>query len=114
MVGRFLLAFVLVILAFSASPSEAGMECTAAVRYLVPCTPFLVGFGPEAPSASCCAGAQDVFKQADTPEARRDLCKCLKNAITGIGAIPERAKQLPEFCKIDVPVPIDENADCSK
>jgi hypothetical protein len=31
-----------------------------------------------------------------------------------MGVKPERAKQISNLCKIDVPVPIDPNVDCSK
>jgi hypothetical protein len=114
MKGWSVLAFGLVILVFNASPSGAAITCLEAITTLIPCELFLVGFGPAAPSSFCCMGAENVYKQANTTQSRRVLCECFKQAALDIGALPERAKLLPQLCKIHITVPIDANVNCSK
>jgi hypothetical protein len=113
--GCAVLAFGLMFLVLNASgrPSD-DITCKDAVTALLPCQSFLVGSGPTTPTAACCVGAQNVLKQAATSEVRKALCECFKKAGKEMGVKPERAKQIPDLCKIDVPVPIDPNVDCSK
>ncbi|KAF5472728.1 hypothetical protein F2P56_009421 [Juglans regia] len=113
--GWSVFAFGMVIMALGASLSDAEISCTEALRSLIPCTPFLVGFGSSAPNVVCCMGVQHVFEQANTTTTRRDLCQCFQNAASQIGALPERVKELPQFCNIHVTLPInDANVNCSK
>lgn len=114
MKGWSVLAFGLVILVFNASPSDATITCLDAIVTLIPCELFLVGFGPAAPSSSCCMGAEYVYKQANTTQSRRVLCECFKQAAIDIGALPERAQLLPQLCKIHITVPIDAHVNCNK
>ncbi|KAJ7967757.1 Non-specific lipid-transfer protein [Quillaja saponaria] len=107
MMGWFALACWLLLLVISA------ITCKEAIRSLAPCVPFLEGSGPEQPTVSCSTGAQDLFKKATTPETRRALCDCLKNAAAQLLIKQERAKLLPQLCKINLPVPIDPNINCS-
>ena len=107
------LAFGLMILVLNASASPSNdITCQAAVTDLMPCQPFLVGFGPATPSFTCCEGAQNILNQATTTATRRALCDCFKNAAKAFGINPDRAIQLPQLCKINVPVPLDPNVDC--
>lgn len=114
MKGWSVLAFGLVILVFNASPSEPTITCNEAITSLIPCQPFLVGFGPATPSVFCCMDAEDLFELANTTKTRRALCECFKQAATEIGVLPERAQLLPQFCKIHVSVPVDAHVNCSK
>nr|XP_004513718.2 non-specific lipid-transfer protein A-like [Cicer arietinum] len=88
------------------------ISCPGAIFSLVPCVPFLTGLG-SAPSASCCAGANNVFQKADNVQARRDLCNCLKGASSKFGVNSDKAKQLPQLCNINLSFPIDLNIDCN-
>ncbi|KAG2684392.1 hypothetical protein I3760_10G075000 [Carya illinoinensis] len=108
-----ILAFGMVITALGASLSVAEISCSEALRSLITCTPFLVGFGSDAPDTVCCMGVQYVFEQANTTATRRDLCQCFQNFASEIGALPERVKELPQFCNIHVTLPIDANVNCS-
>ncbi|KAJ7967750.1 Non-specific lipid-transfer protein [Quillaja saponaria] len=95
-----------------------AITCNEAIRSLAPCVPFLEGSGPEQqPTASCCTGAQDFSQKATNPETRRALCDCLKNATASSPAVPnikqERVKNLPQLCKISLPVPLDPNILCN-
>lgn len=113
--GCAVLAFGLMFLVLNASGRPSNdISCQDAVTALLPCQSFLVGSGPATPTAACCLGAQNVLKQATTIVVRKTLCECFKKAGTEMGVKPERAKQIPNLCKIDVPVPIDPNVDCSK
>jgi hypothetical protein len=115
MMGFVVLAFGLMFFALNASGRPSNdISCTDAIIDLLPCQPFLVSPGPALPTDACCQGAQTVLQQATTTEVRKSLCECFKNAAKGLGVNPENAKQLPSFCKIQTPVPIDPNIDCSK
>jgi len=73
-----------------------------------------VGSAPPTLLPVAYVGAQNVLKQAATSEIRKTLCECFKKIGKDMGVKPERAKQISNLCKIDVPVPIDPNVDCSK
>ncbi|XP_065876488.1 non-specific lipid-transfer protein-like [Euphorbia lathyris] len=90
-----------------------AISCQEAVATLNPCLSFLVG--KEAmPSAACCLGAEKVKEEATTTQIRRDLCSCFKQAAASFGIIADKAKQIPDLCHVQVPVPIDPNIDCTK
>lgn len=55
-----------------------------------------------------------MFQQANTTQIRRDFCECVKRAAAQLGFKPERAKQIPDFCGIELKFSIDPNVDCSK
>ncbi|XP_059440656.1 non-specific lipid-transfer protein-like [Corylus avellana] len=115
MMGCAVWAFGLMFLVLNASGSPSNdISCKDAITTLIPCQPFLVGSDPASPTAACCLGAQNVVKQATTPEARKALCECFKKSGKDMGVKPEKVKQIPDLCKIDVPVPIDPDVDCSK
>ncbi len=115
MMGWSALAFGLVILVFSVCPSNAirPITCIEALTSLLPCQPFLVGFGPETPGFPCCFGVQNVVKKATTTEIRRALCECFKESAKSLGVKPERAKLIPKSCGVTVPVPIGPNVNCT-
>ena len=95
----------------SASPSN-GITCEEALTQLITCNPYFLGFGPS-PSPICCEGVQNVSQQANTTTIRRSLCECFENAAKAFQIIPERLKQLPQLCKVEVPVPLDPTLDCN-
>ena len=110
LVLAFGLIIILVINA-SASPSD-GITCEEALTQLISCNPYFLGFS-QLPSPICCKGVQNVLQQANTTTIRRSLCECFKNAAKAFEIIPERLKQLPQLCKVEVPVPLDPNVDCT-
>jgi hypothetical protein len=113
MMGFAVMAFGLMFLVLNASgrPSD-DMSCKDAVTALLPCQSFLVGSSQPPPTAACCAGAKNVLQQlkAATGEVRKALCECILNVGKEKGVMPERAKQVPELCKINV----HPNVDCNK
>ncbi|KAM4080111.1 hypothetical protein ACJW30_09G166100 [Castanea mollissima] len=108
------LAFgLMIILVLNASASGAdGITCEEALTQLITCQPYSLGFGTR-PIPTCCKGAENVSQQANTTTIRRSLCKCLENAANAFHLIPERLKQLPQLCEINVPVPLDPTVDCN-
>ncbi|WCJ20443.1 hypothetical protein M5689_002672 [Euphorbia peplus] len=74
---------------------------------------MVIGINPM-PSPECCLGAEKVKEVATTTQIRRDLCSCFKQAVVSFGIIPDKTKQIPDLCHVQVPVPIDPNVDCSK
>ncbi|KAG6641839.1 hypothetical protein CIPAW_09G101000 [Carya illinoinensis] len=106
--GLMMMLFIL-----SATTARADL-CQDAVTSLMPCIAFLTGFSPPPPNAGCCQGARDVLNKATTSADRKALCVCLKNVASQDGILPDRAEQLPDLCKIKVPVPIKPDVDCNK
>ena len=108
MMGCAILAFGLMFLVLNASGSPSNdISCGDGIKALLPCQSFLVGTGPASPSAACCLGAQNVNKQllATPPEARKAVCNCILKYGKDVGAMPEKAKEIRELCKIDGPAP---------
>ncbi|KAG8385772.1 hypothetical protein BUALT_Bualt03G0080000 [Buddleja alternifolia] len=102
------LVLVLALILYSA-PAQA-ISCTQALQYLMPCQPFLLGISDI--SSPCCLGAQ-ALAQATTSQAdRKSVCQCLKQVASSVNVNQDKAKQLPQLCKIDVPVAIQPNVDC--
>lgn len=85
---------------------HAAITCQDAVTQLQPCLPFLTGEA-DSPVFLCCQNVAKINDAASTTEIRRNLCKCFKKIAPAIGVKPDRAKQLPQLCAVDVPVPID-------
>ncbi|EEF37792.1 Nonspecific lipid-transfer protein precursor, putative [Ricinus communis] len=106
-------AMLLVLLMMSNAMSVHGISCTEAVAAMNPCLPFLIG-AQASPVAPCCLAVQNVNQEASTKEIRRELCDCFKKAGPALGVKPDKAKQLPDLCHVQVPVPIDPTIDCSK
>ncbi|GAV61226.1 LTP_2 domain-containing protein [Cephalotus follicularis] len=102
---------LVVILIVSANIVHA-ITCPEAITTLMPCLSFLVGYGPAAPAAACCQGVQAVKDKATTTQVRRDLCDCFKNAVKSFGIKTDRAKSLPQLCRVSTPVPIDPSVQC--
>ncbi|XP_040995051.1 non-specific lipid-transfer protein B-like [Juglans microcarpa x Juglans regia] len=104
---------MMMMLILSATTARADL-CQDALKALLPCMPFLTGSDPPTPSANCCLGASEVLNKATTTEDRKALCVCFKNGAAQDGVKSDRAEQLPDLCKIKVPVPIKPDVDCKK
>ncbi|GKV14931.1 hypothetical protein SLEP1_g25732 [Rubroshorea leprosula] len=90
---------------------HATISCSDAIVTLTRCKPFLTR-GSRFPSVLCCVVLSNLNHEASTNQDRRDLCHCLKDAAPGFGVIPERAKELPQKCGVQIRVPIDSDIDC--
>ncbi|XP_050206649.1 non-specific lipid-transfer protein A-like [Mercurialis annua] len=90
-----------------------GITCPEAVATLNPCLPFLTGASPS-PTGPCCLAVDRVNQGATTREIRRQLCDCFKQASRSFGVKADKAKQIPDLCHVQVPVPIDPSIDCTK
>ncbi|CAI8586902.1 unnamed protein product [Vicia faba] len=89
------------------------ITCPDALLSLLPCLPYLQGTGPATPTSACCAGANNLNQKADTTQSRRDVCNCLKPAASRFGVNPDRSKQLPRLCNINLSVSFDPSIDCN-
>ncbi|KAM7502591.1 hypothetical protein LguiB_001495 [Lonicera macranthoides] len=105
-----ILGLAMIILALTGRPANAVISCTEAITRLLPCEPYLVGFSDI--SVPCCEAAASLNQQASTKDDRKALCQCFKETGPGLGVKEDRAKQLPQLCNINVPVPIDLNVNC--
>jgi hypothetical protein len=115
--GLSLFAFALAVvmaIVLNACPANGDITCKDALLCVLPCEPFLASSGPPTPSFSCCAGVAKVAAQATTPAIRKGLCECLKTAATGIQIDPPKLEQLPQFCKVSLPVTLDPHINCSQ
>ncbi|KAK4438243.1 hypothetical protein Salat_0158500 [Sesamum alatum] len=76
---------VLALITFSLPASAKAISCTQALEFLMPCQSFLLGVGEI--SSTCCVALSVKVNQ-------------------------DNAKQLPQLCKIDVPIPVQLNVNC--
>ncbi|KAJ0984401.1 hypothetical protein J5N97_002757 [Dioscorea zingiberensis] len=104
---------VCIVASLTSKHAAAGVvSCGDAVNALIPCGSYLIGEGPNDPSAQCCSSAQALKKMVSTVASRRALCECFKE--TGpFGVKPERAKHLPPFCKLNLNITITTNINCT-
>ncbi|PON52173.1 Lipid transfer protein/Par allergen [Parasponia andersonii] len=90
------------------------ITCREAITKLLPCEPYLTGSDPPTPSVSCCLACQEILHEANTTVIRRNLCECFKKAAIEAKVNLERARKLPELCKLEgLNIPIDPNVDCN-
>ncbi|KAL0363197.1 UNVERIFIED_CONTAM: Non-specific lipid-transfer protein 2A [Sesamum calycinum] len=92
-------------------PAEA-ISCTQALQFLMPCQSFLFGVGEI--SSSCCVGAQSLARATVSSTDRKTVCQCLKQVALSVRINLDNAKQLPQLCKIDVPIPVQLNVNCDE
>lgn len=97
----------------SSRPAKNDITCEEGMMKMLPCQPFLKGSEPARPSAECCVGVKEVFREANTTAVRRDLCECFKKAAGQLRLVPERAKLIPDLCHVSISFPIDPKMDCS-
>lgn len=106
---------LVVVLGLQGTTLDANQTCSESIVSLVPCLPFLQGYGLETLSQYCCGEINHLFQKANTPEIRRNLCQCLKNASKRFEIKSDQAKQLPQLCNIYISFSIDPdpNIDCN-
>ncbi|THF98831.1 non-specific lipid-transfer protein 1-like [Camellia sinensis] len=105
---------VMVILALIASSVtvNATITCQDAILKILPCEQYLLGNGGI--TVPCCQGAQNLNQMANSTADRQAACACFKQVGPSLGVNVDRAKQLPNLCKIDLRgVTIDFTIDCS-
>ncbi|CAL5345570.1 unnamed protein product [Camellia sinensis] len=108
------LEWVMVILALIASSVtvNATITCEDAILKILPCEPYLSGIGDI--SVPCCQGAQNLNQMANSTADRRAVCACFKQVGPSLGVNVDRAKKLPDLCKIDLRgITIDFTIDCN-
>ncbi|GMP73368.1 hypothetical protein CsSME_00031145 [Camellia sinensis var. sinensis] len=108
------LEWVIVILALIASSVtvNATITCEDAILKILPCEPYLSGIGDV--SVPCCQGAQNLNQMANSTADRRAVCACFKQVGPSLGVNVDRAKTLPDLCKIDLRgITIDFTIDCN-
>ncbi|PPD82027.1 hypothetical protein GOBAR_DD21030 [Gossypium barbadense] len=90
-----------------------AITCEEAVQTLMPCKAYLTTPAPS-PTLACCQAVASVNASASTTQSRRDLCECFKKKAPVYGVDPEKAKQLPGLCAVQVPFPCDPSVDCQQ
>ncbi|KAM7525264.1 hypothetical protein LguiA_015166 [Lonicera macranthoides] len=105
-----ILVLAMIIFTIIGRPANAVLSCTEAITRLLPCETYLTGFSDI--TVPCCEAAASLNQQATTKDDRKALCQCFEKAGPGLGVKDDRAKQLPQLCNINVPVPIDLSVNC--
>lgn len=96
-----------------ASPVVNGITCPDALGKLFFCQGYLLGWG-DVPYI-CCQGVATLNEIAISIPDRRAICQCLKLAARVLRVLPDRVRQIPQQCKINVTFPIDpNNIDCNR
>ncbi|KAI8001460.1 hypothetical protein LOK49_LG09G01451 [Camellia lanceoleosa] len=106
--------WVIVILALTASSVtvNATITCQDAILKILPCEPYLLGISDV--TVPCCQGAQNLNQMANSTADRRAVCACFKQVGPSLGVNVDRAKKLPDLCKIDLRgITIDFTIDCN-
>ncbi|KAK7411562.1 hypothetical protein VNO78_02997 [Psophocarpus tetragonolobus] len=106
----FVIAFILLLSTLGSSQSD-DISCTEVVPLLIPCRSYLTGLAEISPD--CCTAINSVNQIAITTEIRRKLCGCFESVANLIGVIPERSRQLPQLCNINLSFPFDPSVDCN-
>ncbi|KAL2495451.1 Non-specific lipid-transfer protein 8 [Forsythia ovata] len=90
------------------------IQCKDAVSKVVPCETFLLS-GDSTPSVECCTSAQalDKIAMASQPD-RKAICECFKDTAKSFPVNLEKARKLPDLCKLNIKVVIDPNIDCDR
>lgn len=90
-----------------------AIDCAGLDISLLPCLPYLTVGGT--PAGACCNAVRGIKQFTATPEDRRAVCECLKQAATRYQAIRQDvAAQLPKLCNVDFNVSISRDIDCTK
>ncbi|KAL6546797.1 hypothetical protein OROMI_022518 [Orobanche minor] len=106
-------SLVLLILVVAPMSRVSAISCMDAITKLMPCQPFLLDRG-NGVTVPCCQGAESLSQMVGSkPDELKTTCQCFKQAAAAMGVNVTRAQQLPQLCKISVPVPIDPNINCS-
>ncbi|KAI3466530.1 hypothetical protein Pfo_023193, partial [Paulownia fortunei] len=88
--------------------------CNDAVSQLLPCGDFLENKAA-APSADCCGAVQSLDKIAKaSPEYRKILCACFRDAADSSPINVAKAQQLPKLCNVTDSVKIGPNVNFDK
>lgn len=104
------LVLAMIILALIGRPTNGEISCTEAITRLLACEAYLTGFSDI--TVPCCEAAASLNHDATTTDDRKALCKCFEKSGPGLGVKEDRAKQLPQLCNINIPVPIDLSVNC--
>lgn len=95
------------------SESGESLTCGEAVNPLIPCLPYVTGTTPQ-PSTVCCQGVKHLNEIASTSEIRREACKCIKNAASGMPNLKDSCvEDLPSKCGTTLPIRISKDIDCN-
>ncbi|XP_021903773.1 non-specific lipid-transfer protein 3-like [Carica papaya] len=104
----------LVVIAMMAVQSESAVTCPQVVSKLRPCVVYVANQGPL--QAECCTGIRALYSLAQTTPDRRNVCNCIKNAISGFSFSSTNlnlAAGLPAKCGVNLPYKISPSTDCN-
>ncbi|KAL0398802.1 UNVERIFIED_CONTAM: hypothetical protein Sradi_2223500 [Sesamum radiatum] len=107
---RSLTALVVLALISSTPALTEAISCTQALQFLIPCQSFLLGVGEI--SSPCCVGAQSLARATISSKDQETVIQCLQQVALTVTVNLDNAKQLPQLCKIDGPVPEQLNINC--
>ncbi|CAK8575159.1 unnamed protein product [Lathyrus sativus] len=105
---------IVCLVSFGPNAGEA-VPCGQVVNSLMPCVSYIMNGGSV--PLRCCDGVKGLNNMARTPADRRDVCTCIKNAVTSSGFSYSNtnlgnAASLPTKCGVNIPYRISPNTDC--
>ncbi|KAH7553959.1 hypothetical protein ACOSP7_029098 [Xanthoceras sorbifolium] len=95
--------------------TKAAITCGQVVNSLTPCINYVANGGAVPPE--CCNGVSALYNAARTTPDRQTVCKCLKQAISGVpysGFNLGLAAGLPGKCGVNIPYKISPSTDCNR
>ncbi|XP_057838065.1 non-specific lipid-transfer protein 1 [Cryptomeria japonica] len=110
--AKSVLLVLMVLIAFY-SCSCSAISCGSLTLDLLPCLPYLRSGGGD-PSSFCCNEIKQLNAAIRGKEARQGACKCILQQGKRYHINWNNAKQLPGLCKVNLPVPVSPNTDCSR
>ena len=110
--AKSVLIVLMMLIAFYTSSCSA-ISCGTLTVDLVPCLSYLRGRGGR-PSSLCCNEVRNLNSAIRGREARQSACTCILQQGKFYGINWNNARLLPKFCKVNLPVPVSPNTNCSR
>ncbi|KAI5670124.1 hypothetical protein M9H77_10488 [Catharanthus roseus] len=93
--------------------TEGRVDCSTVTAFISACTTFIAhGFPDPYPESPCCVAISSLNNFSDSPENRRDICRCLMDMIANHSSNATAIATLPGFCGVSLGFGIDANTDC--
>ncbi|KAJ4702841.1 Non-specific lipid-transfer protein [Melia azedarach] len=107
----FSMLFLLSLLFFFSSISEAVIPCGTVDAKAAACVGFATGKAVT-PTSACCSGLQQLAQSAKTVDDKKASCRCLKAGAKSLGVQDRFLSKIPEACNIKVGFPVSISTNC--
>ncbi|KAJ4702840.1 Non-specific lipid-transfer protein [Melia azedarach] len=107
----FSMFFLLSLLFFFASISQAAIPCGTVDAKAAACVGFATGKAAT-PTPACCSGLQQLAQSVKTVDDKKAICRCLKAGAKSLGVQDRFLSKIPDACKIKVGFPVSTSTNC--